>query len=61
MDSILQILMERDGDTEAEAKEKIDDAREDLRKRLGEGEKDLDNSICMEHFGLEPDYIMELL
>ena len=59
MSSIKKILMERDGMTEAEAEDLIEQAREDMMERLGEGE--MPDDICEEWFGLEPDYIMELM
>lgn len=59
MESILNVLMRRDGMTEKEAEELIDMARDDLHTRLEEGE--MPHDICSEWFGLEPDYIMELI
>ena len=59
MSSIKKILMDRDGMTEAEAEDLIEQAREDMMERLGEGE--MPDDICEEWFGLEPDYIMELI
>ena len=57
--NIQQVLMERDGLSALEAAQLIEDAREDLAQRLEQGEMPYD--ICEEWFGLEPDYIMELL
>ena len=57
--NIQQVLMKRDGLSALEAAELIEDAREDLAQRLEQGEMPYD--ICEEWFGLEPDYIMELL
>ena len=59
MNTILEVLMQRDGMTKAEAKNLIDAARQDLDERLAEGE--MPDDICYEWFGLEPDYIYELL
>ena len=59
MESIKKILMNRDGMTENEALDLIDDCRYDLNQRLEDGEMPMD--ICSEWFCLEPDYIMELL
>lgn len=59
MTSIKQVLMERDGMTGEEAEELIAEARKDLRQRLEDGE--MPDDICEEWFGLEPDYIMELM
>lgn len=57
--TIKQILMERDGMTEQQAEDLIESARDDLLRRAGNGEVPMD--ICEEWFGLEPDYIHELM
>lgn len=57
--SILEILVDRDGMTEEDAEELIELAREDLHERIDQGEQPDD--ICEEWFGLEPDYIEELI
>lgn len=57
--SIIQILMERDGMSEEEAKNLFNEAQEEFHSRISEGEMPWD--ICMEYFGLEPDYITELM
>ena len=59
MRTLKEVLMDRDGLTEDEALDSINEAREDLEERLASGEMPFD--ICAEHFGLEPDYIMELM
>ena len=59
MRTIKEILMDRDGISEGEANELISEAREDLHDRLKGGE--MPEDICQEWFGLEPDYILELL
>ena len=61
MDNIKDILMRRDGITEEEANELIKDAKEQLQEYLDEGNTEAAYEICSEYFGLEPDYIMELL
>lgn len=57
--SIATILMERDGMTQEEADKEIEMARKDLHERLDAGE--MPHDICSEWFGLEPDYLMELI
>ena len=57
--SIKQVLMRRDGLSEAEAEDLIFEAKEDLFQRLEDGEMPFD--ICADWFGLEPDYLDELL
>ena len=59
VDSLKKTLMHRDDLTEQEAEALIAEAREDLNKRLANGEMPMD--ICEEWFGLEPDYLMDLL
>jgi hypothetical protein len=60
--TIKQILIERDGKTEAEADELINQAKDDLHNRFQDEEKYGDPyEICYDWFGLEPDYIMELM
>lgn len=59
MESIKEVLMERDGMTEEEAESEIESARDNLHERLAEGEMPYD--ICSEWFSLEPDYIMKLI
>ena len=57
--SIVTILMERDKMSRKDAENLIRLAVEDLRERLAEGDMPFD--ICEEWFGLEPDYIEELI
>lgn len=57
--TIKEILMSRDGMSEDDAQSLIVDAREDMMERIGNGE--IPNDICMEWFGLEPDYIFEIM
>ena len=59
MESIKQVLMRRDGISAEEANDLIDLAKDDLHSRLNSGE--YPDEICAEWFGLEPDYIMELV
>jgi len=59
MQTLKQVLMQRDGMTEEEAREVIQNAIEDMNERLDSGE-DLEG-FTEEWFGLEPDYLEELL
>jgi len=60
METIKEVLMRRDHKTEEEADELIAQARVDLRERLiTDGEDPF--YICQDWFGLETDYIMDLL
>ena len=58
-ESIKQVLMRRDKMTAEEAEDLIREAKRDLLDRLDAGE--YPDDICAEWFGLEPDYIMELI
>lgn len=53
--SILRVLMRRDGMSRADAEDLIEEAREEVEEG-GDPEE-----ICKELFGLEPDYVMDLL
>ena len=57
--SIKEVIMERDGLTSDEADKLIADATEDMYNRLANGE--MPYNICEEWFGLEPDYLDELI
>lgn len=59
MRSIKEVLMERDGLTEDEAENEISACRKDLNERLMN--KEMPYNICEEWFGLEPDYLDELI
>ena len=59
MDNIKDALMERDGLTEEEAQQQVEEARDELAEKFDNGEMPFD--ICEELFGLEPDYIMDLI
>lgn len=59
MQTIKQVLMTRDGMSANEADAEIESAREDLFNRLEDGEMPFDT--CADWFGLEPDYMDELI
>ena len=59
LESIKDVLIRRDGMSADEADELISEAKEDLNQRLAEGEMPFD--LCAEWFGLEPDYLEELI
>jgi len=60
-ETIKEIIMERDGLTEEGADNLIDQAREALHEYLADDDQDSAYNICEEYFGLEPDYLDELL
>lgn len=59
VDKIADVLVRRDGYSRAEAERLVEIAKQDFRERLERGEMPFD--ICEEHFGLEPDYVEELM
>jgi len=61
MTELKQVLMDRDGLTEEEADEQIKEARGQLQEYLAEGDICAAEDICEEMFGLEPDYVMDLM
>jgi len=61
METIKEILMRRDGISESEAEDLINDAKEELYELLEQGNTEEAHDICQTHFGLEPDYLMELI
>jgi len=60
-ESIKTILMRRDGVSEMEADNMIEAAREELMELIEEGDLSAAEDVCMDHFGLEPDYLDELM
>ena len=61
MKSIKQTLIDRDDITADHADELIAEARTELRQLLDDGDFAQADEICSTHFGLEPDYLMELI
>ena len=61
METLKQVLMRRDGLTSQEANEAIQEAHEALRSYLEDGDMEAAENVCEEFFGLEPDYIMDVL
>lgn len=59
--SILETLKERDGMSREEAIDLIMDAKLCLEQYLEEGDSDSAYNVCQEFFGLEPDYLDELI
>ena len=60
-DVIKKVLMERDAMEEAEADSLLEDARNTLDHLLEEGDISGAMEICEECFGLEEDYILDLI
>ena len=61
MESIKQVLMRRDNMTSDEADNLIAEAKEALNDYLDNNDIESAYNICSEYFGLEPDYLDELI
>ena len=59
--SLKTTIMHRDSLTSDEADELIELAVQDLMDHLDAGDLDAAESVCQDHFGLEPDYLDDLL
>ena len=57
--SIKETIMRRDNLSAEEADDLIEEAKADLNERLAAGE--MPDDICEEWFGLEPDYIFDMI
>ena len=55
MESLKCVIMERDGISEAEYEELLQEAQEAILN--GENPED----VCMDYFGIEPDFVFDLL
>ena len=61
MKTLKQTIMDRDGINSKEADEQIQRAKEALNEYLKYGDTVAAHDVCMEFFGLEPDYLMDLI
>ena len=61
MKSIKEVLMERDGMSEQDAIDLINEAKEQFSVYVQEGDLVMAEDICEEFFGLEPDYLDEIM
>lgn len=57
--TLKNILMERDGLTASEADADIREAKQELMELIGAGEMPFD--FCQDRWGLEPDFLDELM
>jgi hypothetical protein len=60
-DTLQKVLMVRDGMSAEDANALIQEAKDDLIERLDEGEYVDQDDFMSDWFGLEPDYIFELI
>ena len=61
MKTIIEVLMERDGLTKEEADRIFNEGYDEFHRRLIEEPQENHYDFCQEWFGLEPDYLMELV
>jgi hypothetical protein len=61
MKKFIEVLMERDGMTEDEAKSEAKRARKELKQLVEEGDYLAAEEYMQEEFGLEPDYMDEFV
>ncbi len=61
METIKEVLIRRDGISADEADELIAEARAQMELYIAENDYFAAEDICNEFFGLEPDYLMELM
>jgi hypothetical protein len=58
---IIKILMRRDKFTHEEAEDQVQEAKKELQMLLDNGDLNEAYDICETWFGLEPDYLDDLL
>lgn len=61
MKTLKQTIIDRDNISSSEADQQIAKAKEAMEFYLSIGDFDSAENICQEHFGLEPDFLMELI
>lgn len=61
MESIKKVIMKRDGISSSSADDLINEARMALDAYLTDNDQEAAENVCEEYFGLEPDYLIELL
>lgn len=61
MNTIIKILMKRDGYSKAEAKEMVEDTMNEVYEAIECGDNELAEEIFTSNLGLEPDYLINVL
>ena len=61
METIKQVLIRRDNMTAEEASDLINEAIETMDDYIADNDLESAYNICSEYFGLEPDYLDELI
>lgn len=61
MNRIVSIIMKRDNMSQEDAQDLFDDAKADAEDAVAEGDMERIEEILSDYFGLEPDYIFDLI
>lgn len=61
MNRVVKILMERDGITEQEARELIEETREEIESCVSCGDFEGAEDAIADILGLEPDYLLDII
>lgn len=61
MEHITDVLVRRDGISEEEAEKQVSDFREEIEDLIMDGDLEGIEDALMDDFGLEPDYLMDVL
>ncbi len=61
METIKEVIMRRDNMTSEQADELIKEAKKTLHAYLTQNDQESAENICEEYFGLEPDYLLDLI
>lgn len=59
--SLKEVLMERDNLSEYEAEDLISDAKRAYQEYIGDNDLEGAYNICEEYFGLEPDFLDDIM
>ncbi len=60
-ETVVQILMRRDGNTEQEARDRVSETKELIEEAIERGDYTEPDDIIRDELGLEPDYCFEIL
>ena len=61
MKSLKQTIMDRDGISADEADDLIEEATDTLHSYIESGDSEAAENICEEYFGLEPDFLLDMI
>jgi len=61
MNKVVEILMRRDGITQNEAENLVDECREEMEQAIAYGRYFEAEDILASYLGLEPDYVFDIL